>query len=151
MAEDDVLENTPETFQRLISETNEWKDKYLRAVAEADNTRKRIERDKQAAIKFANEKFARDLLETLDNFDNALTVEMGDDIRKGFTLIQQSLKSALTKNGVSECPMGTFDHNFHEAIAVVNDGTTDNIIEVRRKGYLFEDRLLRPASVIISK
>jgi molecular chaperone GrpE len=151
MIEEDVLENTPETFQRLIDETNEWKDKYLRAVAEADNARKRIERDKHTAVKFANEKFAKDLLETLDNFENAFTVEMNNDIREGFTLIHKSLKMALTKNGIRECPMGTFDPNFHDAISVVNDGTVDRIVEVHRKGYLLDERLIRPAMVTISK
>jgi len=150
MAEDE-LENTPETFQRLINETNEWKDKYLRIAAETENTRKRIDRDKQTAVKFANESFARDLLDTLDSFEKALSVEMDKSVREGITLIYQNLQTALYKNGVNECPLGTFDPAFHEAVSSVSGGFPNKIVEVLRKGYMFGDRLLRPASVVISK
>ena len=148
---DDVLENTPENFQRLINETNDWKDKYLREAAESINIRNRSERDKKKSIKLANESFARDLLETLDNFERALDVKMKYSKLEGFILTQQSLQRTLNKHGVVECPLGTFDPNFHEAIGTVPGDVPNQIVEVHRKGYLLGDRLLRPTTVIVSK
>ena len=149
---DEVLENNPETFQRLIDEANDWKDKFYRQAAEADNLKKRVERDKQKAITFANEKIAKDLLETLDNFEKALDVEMPGNVGAGIMLVQQGLQKTLQKHGVVECPMGDFDPNFHEAVSVVDsDGTSNQIVEVLRKGYLLNNRLLRAATVVISK
>ena len=57
MENEEVLENTPETLEQLVNEVNDYKDKYYRAVAETENIKKRVERDKTQAIKFANEKF----------------------------------------------------------------------------------------------
>lgn len=150
---DDVLENTPENFQRLIKEANDWKDKYLREAAESINLKKRVERDKQKTIKFANEAFAKDLLETLDNFEKALDVEMKYSDIEGFILTQQSLQKTLLKHGVEECPVGVFNPMLHEAVSMIeSDGPSNQIVEVLRKGYVFcGDRLLRPTTVIISK
>lgn len=146
----ETLENTPETFEKLINEVNEFKDKYLRVVAESDNYRKRVERDKETALKFANEKLAKDLLETLDNFENALKVEMPDEVRLGIELIYNSLTKTLQKHKVVECMNEMFDPNFHEAVSKVDVGLEPNTITaVLRKGYVLHDRLLRPTSVVI--
>ncbi len=149
---EEVLENTPETFQRLINEANESKDKMLRVEAEALNFKRRVEREKETAVKFANEKFARDLIDTLDNFENALKVELPENARVGIELIYKGLNDTLRKHGVTECQIETFDPQCHEAVSVLPTGMPANtIVDVLRKGYMFEDRLLRPASVIISR
>jgi len=146
----ETLENTPETFEKLINEVNAFKDKYLRVVAESDNYRKRVERDKETALKFANERLAKDLLETLDNFENALKVEMPDEVRLGIELIYNSLTKTLQKHKVVECMNEMFDPNFHEAVSKVDVGLEPNTITaVLRKGYVLHDRLLRPTSVVI--
>jgi molecular chaperone GrpE len=146
----DILENTPETFERLVNETNEYKDKYLRAVADHDNYKKRLHREKEDAIKFSNEKLAKDLLDSLDNFENALKVEMTDDVRMGIELIYKGLLSTLQKHGIVECTTKTFDPNFHEAVSKVDAGLSENsIVTVLRKGYVLGNRLLRPAVVTI--
>jgi molecular chaperone GrpE len=152
MENEEVLENTPETLEQLVNEVNDYKDKYYRAVAETENIKKRVERDKTQAIKFANEKFARDLLETLDDFENCLKVEMDDDIRTGIELIYRGLLKTLEKNKVKECVYETFDPQIHEAISSVDsDQESNTIVEIFRKGYMIEDKLLRPAMVSVSR
>lgn len=152
MENEEVLENTPETLEQLVNEVNDYKDKYYRAVAESENIKKRVERDKTQAIKFANEKFARDLLETLDDFENCLKVEMDDDIRTGIELIYRGLLKTLEKNKVKECVYETFDPQIHEAISSVDsDQESNTIVEIFRKGYMIEDKLLRPAMVSVSR
>ena len=152
MENEEVLENTPETLEQLVNEVNDYKDKYYRAVAETENIKKRVERDKTQAIKFANEKFARDLLETLDDFENCLKVEMNDDIRTGIELIYRGLLKTLEKNKVKECVYETFDPQIHEAISSVDsDQESNTIVEIFRKGYMIEDKLLRPAMVSVSR
>lgn len=152
MENEEVLENTPETLEQLVNEVNDYKDKYYRAVAESENIKKRVERDKTQAIKFANEKFARDLLETLDDFENCLKVEMDDDIRTGIELIYRGLLKTLEKNKVKECVYETFDPQIHEAISSVeSDQESNTIVEIFRKGYMIEDKLLRPAMVSVSR
>jgi molecular chaperone GrpE len=149
---EEVLENTPETLEQLVNEVNDYKDKYYRAVAESENIKKRVERDKTQAIKFANEKFARDLLEILDDFENCLKVEMDDDIRTGIELIYRGLLKTLEKNKVKECVYETFDPQIHEAISSVDsDQESNTIVEIFRKGYMIEDKLLRPAMVSVSR
>ena len=152
MENEEVLENTPETLEQLVNEVNDYKDKYYRAVAETENIKKRVERDKTQAIKFANEKFARDLLETLDDFENCLKVEMDDDIRTGIELIYRGLLKTLEKNKVKECVYEIFDPQIHEAISSVDsDQESNTIVEIFRKGYMIEDKLLRPAMVSVSR
>lgn len=152
MENEEVLENTPETLEQLVNEVNDYKDKYYRAVAETENIKKRVERDKTQAIKFANEKFARDLLETIDDFENCLKVEMDDDIRTGIELIYRGLLKTLEKNKVKECVYETFDPQIHEAISSVDsDQESNTIVEIFRKGYMIEDKLLRPAMVSVSR
>lgn len=149
---EEILENTPETFQRLINEANEYKDKYLRVEAESQNYKRRVEREKETAVKFANERFARDLIDTLDNFENALKVELPESASMGIQLIYKNLVETMQKYGVVECQIDKFDPTVHEAVSAVSAGMPPNcIVEVLRKGYLMEDRLLRPASVILSK
>lgn len=150
--ENEILENTPETFEKLINEANEYKDKYLRVSAEATNFKRRVEKEKETAVKFANEKIARDLLLTLDNFENALKVEMSNDVRMGIELIYKGLIDTLKKYNISECQNDIFDPQMHDAVSMVEVGMPSNsIVEVLRKGYFLEDRLLRPATVIVSR
>ena len=137
MENEEVLENTPETLEQLVNEVNDYKDKYYRAVAETENIKKRVERDKTQAIKFANEKFARDLLETLDDFENCLKVEMDDDIRTGIELIYRGLLKTLEKNKVKECVYETFDPQIHEAISSVeSDQESNTIVEIFRNSLI---------------
>ncbi len=152
MENEEVLENTPETLEQLVNELNDYKDKYYRAVAETENMKKRVERDKTQAIRFANEKFARDLLETIDDFENCLKLEIDDSIRMGIELVYRGLLKTLEKNNVKECSYDLFDPQFHEAISCIeSDQESNTILEILRKGYMIEDKLLRPAMVSVSR
>lgn len=145
-----ILENTPENFEKLINETNEYKDKYLRTYAEMDNLKKRVERDKNKSIKFANEKFALDLLETIDNIEKVLGIDMPEDIKDGIDLIYRGLKKMLTKYKIIECETILFDPNIHHAISFIESNDGEKIIsEVLRKGYFMDGKLLRPATVVV--
>ena len=152
MENEEVLENTPETLEQLVNELNDYKDKYYRAVAETENMKKRVERDKTQAIPFANEKFVRDLLETIDDFENCLKLEIDDSIRMGIELVYRGLLKTLEKNNVKECSYDLFDPQFHEAISCIeSDQESNTILEILRKGYMIEDKLLRPAMVSVSR
>lgn len=149
---DEYLDNTPETFQKLINEVNDYKDKFLRVSAEATNFKRRVEKEKELAVKFANEKFARDLILTLDNFENSLKVDMPGNIRVGIELIYKGLLDTLKQYNITECQTSKFDPQMHEAVSAVSVGMPSNsIVDVLRKGYFLEDRLLRPASVILAR
>lgn len=144
------LENTPETFEKLIQEINDYKDKYLRVCAEMENAKKRIERDKEKAIRFANETIAIDLLETLDNFENVLNIDMPEDIKEGIELIYSGLRKVLKKHKVVECGTEIFDPELHYAISFIESTEDEKTIsQVLRKGYLMDGKLIRPASVIV--
>jgi len=149
--EEEVLENTPESFEKLINETNEYKEKFLKASADSINIKNRLEKEKSQAVKYSNFHFAEDLLETLDNFENMMTIDMPEEIKNGVTLVQESLFKTLKKHNVVECHTETFDPNVHEAVSTIKDGKEPkSISQVLRKGYMFEDRLLRPAMVVVS-
>ena len=134
-------------------------DQSLRAIAEADNTRKRAARDVENAHKFALERFARDLLPSLDNFDAAIDSAEQSDVDEstvaGFKLSVKSLLDSLERNGiVSFDPMGeVFDPEKQKALTLIEhaDSEPGSVVEVIRKGYLLNDRLLREAEVVVSK
>ena len=138
----------------------DYKDQYLRAVAEADNVRKRARRDVAAAEARGIGKLVRELLPALDNLDRALvaaeTAEGPGDhhLTHGIRLVQQELAGALTRVGiVAETPKGEpFDPHRHEAIAQAPvEGTEAGIVvEVYQPGYTYEDAVLRAAKVVVS-
>jgi molecular chaperone GrpE len=138
----------------------DYKDQYLRAVAEADNVRKRARRDVAAAEARGIGKLVRELLPALDNLDRALvaaeTAEGPGDhhLTHGIRLVQQELAGALTRVGiVAESPKGEpFDPHRHEAIAQAPvEGTEAGIVvEVYQPGYRYDETILRAAKVVVS-
>jgi molecular chaperone GrpE len=138
-----------------------YKDLALRAQAELENAKKRLEREKRDIIKFANETLIKGLLPIVDNLERALDHTEPDQaaaaasLTKGVQLILGSLRSLLEKNGVNPVTAvgEKFDPNFHEAVMQeenpeVDEGTVTR--EVQR-GYLLRDRLIRPAMVVVSR
>lgn len=149
------MDNKPKSLEQLVEhltdEVNNYKMKFLKASSEAINTRKRVMKEKDIAIKFANEKFANDLLDTVDNFENMLRTEMTQELRAASELIYKGLIDTLKKNNVVECKTNVFDPDFHQVISTVKSFDAPNtIVKVLRKGYMIENRLLRPALVIVS-
>ena len=160
---EDGDESEVETLQRELEEARlavqSAKDQSLRAVAEAENTRKRTAREVENAHKFALERFARELLPSLDNFDAAFAsaekAEIEQSDLEGFKLSVKSLLDTLERNGiVGFDPMGeVFDPEKHKALTVIEhaDAEPGSVVDVIRKGYLLNDRLIREAEVVVSK
>jgi molecular chaperone GrpE len=132
-------------------------DKYLRAVAELDNYRKRAAREKTDIIKYGKEDIIRDILPFVDSLDRALEHDTGDiqTFKNGVALIQEQLLSCLKKHGVEKIETTglNFDPNFHEALMQMeSDQHEDNkIVSEMERGYLLNGRLLRPSKVCVCK
>ncbi|MBI5700410.1 nucleotide exchange factor GrpE [Candidatus Saganbacteria bacterium] len=132
------------------------KDKYLRALADFDNYKKRQAVEQENFVQFANENIIRELLPILDNFSRAIVSSKShkDALIKGIALVKKQLEDTLSKFGVKEIQsMGLlFDPNIHEAILQKESDQPENtIIEETQKGYLLNGRVIRPAMVIVSK
>jgi molecular chaperone GrpE len=134
-------------------------DKYMRAVAELDNYRKRAVREKGDAIQYGNENLLRDILPLVDGMDRALVHACNSDdfeaFRKGLKLLQEQLLGCLQKHGVEriETAGKEFDPNVHEAMMQVEsaDHGDSKVVGEFEKGYLLKGRLLRPAKVSVCK
>lgn len=135
----------------------ELKAQLLRALADFDNFRKRTAAEKDELGKYANERFARELLPVLDGLAKASEFASKSDsenLVKGLALVIKQMKDALSKFGVEEIvSLGKkFDPNFHEAILMKESGSEPGtVIEEAQKGYTIHGRLLRPSMVIVSK
>lgn len=153
---------TVEEYQRLTENaksTQEYLDKLLRQHAEFENLKKRIVKEKQQFLKYANEGLISELINILDNFERAFDSanKMTDfkSLHQGVEMILKQIHQLLEKNGVKkiECLEKTFNPIQQEAIAhIETDKYPENtVIEEVQKGYLIEDRLIRPAVVKVSK
>ena len=138
----------------------EYWDKLLRLQADFENTRKRLEKDKQDFCKFANESIIVELLNTLDDLER--TVELAQSknqdlsaFLKGVEMILAHLYEMLKNYGVKpiEAEGKLFDPNYHEALMQVEDNELPEhtIVEELQKGYLLNDRVIRTAKVKVSK
>ena len=142
----------------LQRERDDYKDRLLRKSAEFDNYRKRIERERREQADQSVVDLLQDLLLIVDDFDRALTVDAGDSgnaYRKGVELIHGKLHDLLRKQGITSiASLGSdFDPNLHQA--VVHEESPEHregeVIAELRKGYMMNDRLLRPAMVKVAK
>jgi molecular chaperone GrpE len=139
-------------------ERDEYKDLLLRARADFDNYRKRIERERLEQEEMAAADLLRDLLPIVDDLERALKAEPGEAVeryRQGVALIHQHLLDALRKRGVRPIEaVGTdFDPHFHQAVLheSVQGARDGEVIEEFRRGYMLGDRLLRPSMVKVAK
>ncbi len=142
-----------EQAAQLKTELEHVRDMYLRKLAEFDNFRKRVEREREENRQLAVEDFIRDLLPVIDNFERALE-HAGDDsggFHQGVEMIAKQLIDLLSRRGISEInPQGEiFDPERHEAVQRVEDGEhpPGTIVFVMLKGYQADGRLIRPALV----
>ncbi len=143
------------------SKADENWDRYLRAVADLENFKKRAARERAEASSYANQALLQKLLPILDNFEAAQTAAesaQGDSVQSlkaGVAMIQQQLKAALAEAGLEEInAIGQpFNPNFHEAISEVESAEVPDhhVLQQLRKGYKLRDRLLRPSMVIVAK
>lgn len=139
--------------------TENW-DRYVRAVAELENFRKRAAREKQDAIRYANEALLNRLISVLDNFEMALAATgtangSADSLKAGVAMISSQLKTTLAEAGLEEVVAAgqVFDPNWHEAVSQIESTEVPegHVAQQIRKGYKFRDRLLRAATVIVAR
>jgi molecular chaperone GrpE len=141
---------------KVSAEATEFKDLWLRAKAETDNVRKQAQADVAKAHKFAIERFAEDLLPVKDALEQTLAageVKI-DTLKAGAELTLKALQNAFAKAKVSEInPLGEkFDPHRHQAMQMVAaDQPANTVVSVFQKGYLINDRVLRPALVTVAK
>ena len=134
----------------------ELQDAWLRAKAEAENIRRRAQDDIAKASKFAAEKFATAMLPVKDSLEAALATENAtlESLKQGVELTLKQLQSAFQSASVAEVnPVGEkFDPNKHQAISAIEaEGEPNTVITVLQKGYLLNERVIRPALVVVSK
>jgi len=151
---------TDEELRGLQKEILEYKDKYLRLLADAENSRKRLQKERQEISRYAIENFIVDFLRPLDNLENALRFaqDMSDEVRNwafGFQMILTQFKDVLAQQGVTSFDsVGTpFNPHEHEAIEMVESTTQPAgvIIEESVRGYRMGDRTIRVARVKVAK
>ncbi|MBW2708206.1 MAG: nucleotide exchange factor GrpE [Deltaproteobacteria bacterium] len=134
-------------------------DSYLRSQAEMENMKKRFQKDKQDLIKYGNETLTKQLLPVADNLEKALDHSRDENsieaLREGVDLTLKGLMNVLEKAGVEmvEAVGAPFDPNFHEAVSEQADDRVapGTVLRELQKGYLLNQRLIRPAMVIVNK
>ena len=135
----------------------ELRDTMLRERAELENQRRRQQRDMEQARRFANEKLLNELLPVYDGLERGLAVETGDvaAVREGISLTLKELLRIAGNNGLVQIdPLGQpLDPERHHAVSVVDapDSPPNSVVTVLQKGYVLNDRLLRPALVAVAK
>jgi molecular chaperone GrpE len=135
---------------------DDFRDRYMRTLADFENFRKRSEREKNDFRRYALADAIRDLLPVLDNFDRALEhAEEGDEFHKGVAMIYKQLFDVLQRHGLKPIVESgvRFDPNIHEGVMREEDASVPShtVTAVLQKGYFLHDRLLRPAMVKVAK
>ena len=147
-------------IEQLQQQLADAKDQALRAAAEAQNVRRRAEKDVENAHKFALEKFAGGLLPIADNLERTLeAADRGNEAVKplleGVELTRKTLLDVLAKFQVEQIdPLGApFDPQFHEAVSMVDNPAAEpnSVLHVMQKGFTLNGRLLRAAMVVVAK
>ena len=149
----------PSEEDKLRAQVAELKDKLLRGQAEWDNSRKRIERTKDEAVRYAGEALLEKLLPVLDNFEMGMqAAKSATDakaISQGFEMVLAQLQQVLREAGVEsvDATGHPFDPHRHEALGHQDsdEHPEGHVISQTRKGYKLKDRLLRPASVFVAR
>jgi molecular chaperone GrpE len=157
-------EETVDELAQMKALVAQWEDKYLRTHANFENSKRLLAKDKVAAVSYANESFANDILSVVDSFDSALATiegtsseegsEMLDKIKEGLDLTYTQLIKVLEKNHIKVVEtLGEMNPDVHQAIMQVESETHDvgEIVQVLQKGYTIKERLLRPAMVSTAK
>ena len=143
--------------EQLRAEMEQTRADVLRERADLENQRKRVSRDIDQLRKFANERLLSDLLPVFDSLDAGLTAagEEPSPLRDGLEMTFRQLLKVASDNGLSMVdPTGdTFNPEYHQAISQVDapDAAPGSVVQVFQKGYLLNERLLRPALVVVAK
>lgn len=152
--------DTDETLVKLQQEVEEYKNKYLRALADAENLKKRLMKEKQEMVRFGVENVVAEILAPIDNFENALKHAQGSSAEVknwaiGFEMILSQLKEVLSNHGIApfDSVGEKFDPHLHEAVEVeeTDDVEEGTIVQEFIKGYRCGERPIRPARVKVAK
>jgi molecular chaperone GrpE len=157
----DAMPDADSEIDLLRAERDELQDRFMRALADAENSRKRSERDRREAEQYGGSKLARDLLPVYDNLKRALATAAESlatetvALIEGVELTLRELTNVMTKHGVSPISPAvgdTFDPQQHQAMfeAPLPNTKAGQIIQVLQEGFMLHDRLLRPAQVGVS-
>lgn len=142
-------------------EASKYQDLYLRGAAEMENMRRRFQKDKEEQARFAGERIVRGLLPVMDNLEMALSYVKEDApaevqcLAEGVRLTLKGLQDVLADNGVKPVEAGrgqVFDPNIHEALGQSPDGEVapGSVSQIVQRGYTLNDRLIRPAKVMVA-
>ncbi len=150
-----------EKLKNRAAQADEFWDRLLRQTAEFDNYRKRMARDRQEAVQFANQALLQNLVTVLDHFEAAINAASQakesslESFKSGMNLIHSQLKSVLMETGLEEinAQNQTFNPSWHEAVSQKEtaEAPEGQVVEQLRKGYKLRERLLRPAMVVVAK
>ncbi len=159
--ENKELKHLEEENHKLKDDLKESSEKVLRLAAEMQNYKKRNETEKSNMLKYANEDLAKSLLPILDNFERAIKLDdndLSDEVSKflsGFKMIYGSFVNVLNNIEVKEieCDGLEFDPVYHQAVLTEKDETKPSgvILEVLQKGYMYKDKVIRPAMVKVNE
>ncbi|WP_417258738.1 nucleotide exchange factor GrpE [Celeribacter sp.] len=158
---EDELDDEVDELETLRAERDEFRDRFMRAMAETENVRKRADRDRREAENYGGSKLARDMLPVFDNLKRAVDVitdeqrEAQAALIEGIELTMRELLSVFGRHGIEVISPeigDEFDPNMHEAMfeAAVPETKAGDIIQVMNVGFMIHDRLLRPAQVGVS-
>lgn len=167
-AADDVAATSPEAAAEALArelaqaqqQAQDARDAQLRTVAEFENARRRLERDAQNSLKYANEKLIGELLSVVDSLELGMQAAAGAEgaakaMADGMQLTWRQLMSVLEKGGVQVVnPQGeAFNPELHQAMTMAEsaDLPPNHVLSVMQKGYRLHERLLRPAMVVVSR
>ncbi|MBN8828623.1 MAG: nucleotide exchange factor GrpE [Sphingobacteriia bacterium] len=163
-AQPEEVSESPEPSNKAQEQINQLKDQLLRAVAESENLRKRMEKQIEDTAKYAVSSFAKDLINVSENLFRALSnfdIDKIEDkviksILEGVVMTQKELHNAFEKHKIIivQPKLGdAFDHNLHQAVSQIenNELPAGTIGQVLQNGYMLHDRVLRPAMVMVVK
>lgn len=145
-------------LEKAIEEKEEYYNRMLRLQAEYDNFKKRTQKERVADRKYKAQDLATELLPVLDNFERALQIEPTketESLIEGITMVYNQFKEAFTSQGIEEIETvgATFDPNLHHAVMQVEEEgkDKDEVVEELQKGYILNERVIRPAMVKVNK
>ena len=159
-AEEGEEPSLEDVIEKLQTDLAQAEDASLRAMADAQNVKRRAEQDVEKARKFALEQFSKDLLPVVDNLERALDAAVGDEeaikpIAEGVELTLKTFMDVMKKFHIEAVdPAGEpFDHDLHQAIGMLPNADVEpnTVLDVMQKGYTLNGRLMRPAMVMVSK
>ena len=155
-AADSGKESGEEKEEEVKEEGKEESDdlRYLRLMADFQNYKKRVEKEKRDLYSYANEKIMGDLLTVMDNFERALEHDADENFKEGIEMIFKQLQDVLEKSGLAEIPaLGEeFDPNVHSAVMTeeTEDYESGKVSGVMQKGYTLNGKVIRPAMVKVA-